>query len=195
MGRRHDDGPLYSRKLHNRGRRLSASCETSWTIFALFLVERVTNHFARRSLPVAKFFLKKKGFAFVRTRSKTHLASIQGENNLLPFPSLYRAAHGTRRRSSSGKMLMETNRLYILNLVYDRFTGGVVRRKAEEWWCKNYHVAIMAIKLELDITTTNGISYESSVTSEVHMSVFTPGPETDPKRNILYRETSECINV
>lgn len=90
-------------------------------------------------------------------------------------------------------MLMETNRLYILNLVYDRFTGGVVRRKAEEWWCKNYHVTIIAIKLELDITTTNGISHESSVTSEVR--IVHTRPETDPKRNILYCETSECINV
>jgi len=49
---RYDDGPLYSRKLHIRGRRLSASCERSWTIFALFLEERAVNHFARRSFPV-----------------------------------------------------------------------------------------------------------------------------------------------
>jgi len=64
-----------------RGRLLSASCETSWTIFALALEGSATNHFARRSLPVAKFGLGLNGL-----ECSTHLASTQGEHSLLPFP-------------------------------------------------------------------------------------------------------------
>jgi hypothetical protein len=44
--------PLYSITLHIRGRLLSASCDTSCTIFAFALAGSGTNHLERRNLPV-----------------------------------------------------------------------------------------------------------------------------------------------
>jgi hypothetical protein len=45
--------PLYSKKLHIRVRRASTSWETSLTILAFSLGDRVVNHFARRYEPVS----------------------------------------------------------------------------------------------------------------------------------------------
>lgn len=77
--------PLYSITLHVLGRRLRASCETSWTILAFVLEESVMYHLARRSLPWIEssiLYLRAAGYVCTLLGYKQHIVDhgrVNGE--------------------------------------------------------------------------------------------------------------------